>query len=236
MKRGRVPAAPSWLVDTPLAHRGLHAAGGSDGPAENSLEAFAAARDAGYGVELDVRIARDGTPVISHDDLLPDGRSIGAHRAAELSVPTLVDALRLLGATPVMVELKQEHLRVGLLERASATVLDAHAGPTCVASFHPSSVAWFRRHRPHVARVLTATHRPSFAAPQFVRQRLARLADARRLGVVAVSYDVVGLPCEATTRWREDGGAVVTWTVCDAPTLGTAAQHADNVIFESIRP
>jgi glycerophosphoryl diester phosphodiesterase len=34
---------PSWLVDVPLAHRGLH----GDGVPENSLPAFAAAATAG---------------------------------------------------------------------------------------------------------------------------------------------------------------------------------------------
>lgn len=236
MIRGRVPRAPAWLVDTPLAHRGLHAASASDGPAENTLEAFAAARDAGYGVELDVRITRDGTPVIGHDDVLPDGRSIRGERAADLPLPTLAQALRVLGVAPVMVELKQEGLRAGALERASATVLDAHAGPTCVASFHPASVAWFRRHRPALPRVLTATHRPALPVPGLLQRRLSRLADAHRLGVVAVSYDVAGLPHESTLRWREAGGSVVTWTVCDAATLGTAETHADNIIFEGIRP
>lgn len=44
---------PSWLRDVPLAHRGLHAPGG---PPENTLAAFAAARAAGFGVELDLNV------------------------------------------------------------------------------------------------------------------------------------------------------------------------------------
>lgn len=49
------------------AHRGLWSA---DGPPENSLEAFRRARTAGLGIEFDVRPARDGTPVVFHDDTL----------------------------------------------------------------------------------------------------------------------------------------------------------------------
>ena len=44
---------PGWVTDVPLAHRGLWS---DDGPPENSLAAFAAARDAGVGVELDVHL------------------------------------------------------------------------------------------------------------------------------------------------------------------------------------
>jgi glycerophosphoryl diester phosphodiesterase len=49
------------------AHRGLWSA---NGPPENSLEAFRRARAAGLGIEFDVRPARDGTPVVFHDDAL----------------------------------------------------------------------------------------------------------------------------------------------------------------------
>ena len=48
------------------AHRGLH----GEGRAENSLSGFRAAVDAGYGIELDVRLSSDGELVVFHDDIL----------------------------------------------------------------------------------------------------------------------------------------------------------------------
>ncbi len=47
------------------AHRGLHD-NASDAP-ENSMAAFKKAVDAGYGIECDVQLTRDGIPVIFHD-------------------------------------------------------------------------------------------------------------------------------------------------------------------------
>ncbi|MCR5558335.1 MAG: glycerophosphodiester phosphodiesterase [Butyrivibrio sp.] len=47
------------------AHRGLHD-NESDAP-ENSMAAFKKAVDAGYGIECDVQLTRDGVPVIFHD-------------------------------------------------------------------------------------------------------------------------------------------------------------------------
>ena len=47
------------------AHRGLHDL--AQGIPENSLTAFTSARDAGYGIELDVQITKEGTPVVFHD-------------------------------------------------------------------------------------------------------------------------------------------------------------------------
>ena len=60
------------------AHRGLHD-NNSDAP-ENSMAAFKKAVDAGYGIECDVQLTKDGVPVIFHDFTLqrvaryPEGR------------------------------------------------------------------------------------------------------------------------------------------------------------------
>ena len=57
-----------WLLDMPIAHRGLHNA--QAGVPENSLASFEAARDAGYPIELDVRPLRDGAVAVYHDENL----------------------------------------------------------------------------------------------------------------------------------------------------------------------
>ena len=234
LRRASFPAPPGWLAD-PLAHRGLHAPGG---PVENTLEAFAAARGAGYGVELDVHLSADGVPVVHHDFVLADGRTLAHVAAAELPahVPTLAAALDVLRRVPVMVELKQEALRIGALERTVAAVLDAHTGPHCVASFHPATIAWFARARPATVRVFTLTDQDDAPMPRMLRDRLATLRPLGRLRPHALSYDVRGLPTDATIRWREDGGLLTTWTVRDEATLATARAHADGLIFEALRP
>ena len=48
------------------AHRGLH----NESRPENSMSAFKAALDHGYGVELDVHLLKDGTLAVFHDDKL----------------------------------------------------------------------------------------------------------------------------------------------------------------------
>lgn len=63
------------------AHRGLHD-NSSDAP-ENSMAAFKKAVEAGYGIECDVQLTRDGIPVIFHDFTLKrvaryaEGQTIG---------------------------------------------------------------------------------------------------------------------------------------------------------------
>lgn len=101
-----------------FAHRGLWT---PDGPPENSLAAFRAAADAGFGIELDVQLSADNIPIVFHDPMLErmtDGKgAVWHHTAEDLTalnlagtderVPTLSDTLRALPAgTPVLVELK----------------------------------------------------------------------------------------------------------------------------------
>ncbi|MBO7364746.1 MAG: glycerophosphodiester phosphodiesterase, partial [Lachnospiraceae bacterium] len=53
------------------AHRGLHTPDHS--VPENSLPAFRAAAECGYGVELDVQLTKDGRVVVFHDENLKRG-------------------------------------------------------------------------------------------------------------------------------------------------------------------
>lgn len=240
------PAPPDWLLDLPLAHRGLH----DETCFENTLPAFAAARDVGYGVELDVHLTRDGVPVVVHDRDLEriTGRAVrvGKVTLAELRelpvlgsnelVPTLAEALEVLGTAPVMVECKSFGVTTGRLERVAAEVLDDHDGPWCVAGFHPGTARWFRRHRPDAVRVLTAGPAEHLPVPGAIGRRLATLADLDAAAPHAVSYDLRGLPSRATDVWRHAGGALVTWTVTNDAELARACDLADNVIFEGVRP
>jgi glycerophosphoryl diester phosphodiesterase len=59
-------AAPAALWSTRYAHRGLHDR--ENTLPENSLAAFAAAAEAGYGFELDINLTTDDQVVVFHDD------------------------------------------------------------------------------------------------------------------------------------------------------------------------
>jgi glycerophosphoryl diester phosphodiesterase len=218
---------------------------------ENSPSAFAAATEAGYGIELDVRLTRDRVPVVLHDASLE--RTTGQPgRVSELThdelsrrhlgdsdevVPSLEQVLRLVGGrVPVMVEIKSMQVTPGRISELVADVLEGYGGPVCVASFNPRVLGWFRRRRPEVPRVLTAGSLRGVPMPSLLRRRLSRLKDLALLQPAAVSYELDGLPSPVTDGWRATGGALVTWTVQDDEALARAASLADNVIFERVRP
>lgn len=102
------------------AHRGLYSKDQSI--PENSLPAFKAAAGAGYGVELDVQLSKDGHVMVFHDDSLKrmcgkDGNiwdyTLDELRGFSLAgtgerIPLFSEALEALkeNAGPLIVELK----------------------------------------------------------------------------------------------------------------------------------
>ena len=109
--------APDESLKCDYAHRGLH----DDSAPENSLQAFENACRAGYGIELDVQLSRDGVVMVFHDYSLL--RMTGCDKklseldATELTalslkntaetIPTFEQVLSLVdGRVPLLVELK----------------------------------------------------------------------------------------------------------------------------------
>ena len=237
---------PRWVVDVPLAHRGLWT---DDGPPENSLAAFAAARDAGVGVELDVHVTADGVPVVVHDvdlERVTGARLVvGTATLDELReprlrdgspVPTLAEVFDVVGDAPVMVEVKNLERGVGRVEPPVAAVLDTHARRAYVASFHPGTLRWFRHHRPQVLRAQTASGTFDARVPVVVGRALSWLLLNGRSLPHLLSYDLHGLRHPAVRRWRAAGGVVVAWTARSPADVVRAAADADNVVFEGIAP
>ena len=82
-----LPALRGWYY----AHRGLH----GDGVPENSMSAFRAAKDAGYGIELDIHLMADGNLAVIHDSSLK--RTAGADVNIERLITAELEAYRLEG-------------------------------------------------------------------------------------------------------------------------------------------
>ena len=150
------------LLGVDYAHRGLWNAARP----ENSLAAFRAAADKGYGIELDVHRTRDGALVVHHDDSLRRMTSVDKRIAqstlAEVRdchlpngepIPTLDEVLETVaGRVPLIVEVKVEDGNHAELSRAVFERMQRYAGPWCMESFCPRAVGWFRRHAPEVIR------------------------------------------------------------------------------------
>lgn len=144
------------------AHRGLHGAE----RAENSISAFKAAVEAGYGIELDIRLSGDGELVVFHDDTLDrvcgrEGRVID-FTADELAkfklsgtndgIPRFSDVLDLVdGKVPLLVEIKEDP-GVNAVSEAACKMLKGYKGAYIVESFNPLSLRTVKKNMPDVAR------------------------------------------------------------------------------------
>ena len=145
------------------AHRGLH----GNGVPENSMAAFKAALDAGYGVELDVHLLKDGNLAVIHDSLL--NRTTGcAGRVEDLTtedlknyrlegtdetIPEFMDVLTLFqGKAPLIVELKPVDGNHAALAEAACRMMETYPGVFCMESFDPRCLRWLKKNRPDIIR------------------------------------------------------------------------------------
>ena len=145
------------------AHRGLH----GPGVPENSMAAFRAALDRGYGIELDLHLMKDGDLAVIHDSKLirTTGREgiVEDLTAADLknyplegtgeTIPTFRQVLDLYaGKAPLIVELKPVAGNHAALAETACRMLEGYEGPWCMESFDPRCVYWLKKHRPDVIR------------------------------------------------------------------------------------
>ena len=150
-------------LKTNYAHRGLW----NDRRPENSLSAFRAAAEAGFGIELDVHLTRDGQLIVHHDNSLKRmcgvDKRIAQTTLAEIRncrllqteepVPTLDEVLEAVaGRVPLLIEVKVEENNHQALCRTLYARMQRYEGPWCMESFDPRPVRWFRKHAPQIIR------------------------------------------------------------------------------------
>ena len=227
-----------------FAHRGLHSEDRS--VPENSLEAFRQARDAGYGMELDVQLSKDGEVVVFHDDTLErvcglEARvdELDCNELKELSlcgteerIPLLGEVLELVnGSVPLIVELKNGRRNRELCEKTHA-LLSGYKGDYCIESFNPLIVGWFRHSAKDVLRGQLAAN---YGEYEGIKKPLALLLSRCMLNVVSrphfIAYKIGPKPL--AVRLSEHMGAMK---------LGYTSRVEENeigrdaVIFEFYRP
>lgn len=229
-----------------FAHRGLHDI--STGIPENSLAAFRAAKEVGYGSEFDVQLSKDGQVVVFHDDTLDRVCSVHGNvcdfdysELKEMSLlgtdehmPLFTEVLDLFaGAVPLIVELKAGK-RNNELCRKTYDILKTYEGVFCVESFHPFIVKWFRDNAPEVFRGQLA--QPVNEYPDTMSKFSAWAMGECRLSFLNkpdfIAYHNTYRP-KRILKKRDKGILLFAWT-SKVPDVDQALNDA--VIFEGYRP
>lgn len=231
------------FVGRNFAHRGLHSEDRS--VAENSLPAFDKAASAGYGIELDVQLSKDGQVVVFHDDDLKrvcgDERRVDQVDYAELkemrlcqteeTVPLFSTVLEIVnGRSPLIVELKTGRHNDELCRKTCEALAD-YKGSYCIESFDPRIVAWFRKNAPGILRGQLAAPASEYKN----KKPLPFLLSHVLLNVIArpqfIAYKIGPRPL--AVRLSELLGAMkVGWTSKDR----SSEKGRDAVIFEFYTP
>lgn len=233
------------------AHRGLH----GRGIPENSMAAFRAALEQGYGIELDIHLLKDGNLAVIHDskllrttgadgcveDLTTEELSRYHLEGTEETIPTFRQVLELYdGKAPLIVELKPERGNHAALSEAACEMLKDYKGVYCVESFDPRCVHWLKVNRPEIIRgQLTENF---FHGKTKLNWHVAFAMTHNLMNIWTkpdfVAYKFADRKCTPTNRiWKNLWGIQpVTWTLRSQEEFDTAVKEGWIPIFEHFTP
>lgn len=233
------------------AHRGLH----GNGVPENSMSAFQKALDAGYGIELDIHLMKDGNLAVIHDaslkrtagadvkieDLTAEDLKNYSLEGTEETIPLFSQVLELFaGKAPMIIELKAEGGNHAALTAAACEAMEGYEGLWCMESFDPRCIRWLRKNRMNVIR--------GQLAENFVRDHDSPLPGYLKwvLSCLVLNFwnrpDFVAYKfedrkaCSVTISRKLWGVQGVAWTLRSKADYDTAVQEGYIPIFEFFNP
>jgi glycerophosphoryl diester phosphodiesterase len=204
-----------------VAHRGAP----RRGTAENTVRAFREAVEAGAdGVEMDVRLTRDGRLAVFHDADAPVGgrrrplRSLAYEDLRDPSlevhdrVPTLEEAVRaLLGRTGAVIEVKDADAGGKVAAALLSLKAETRLRWLLLASFHPAALRDAAAAAPGIRRALVVSPRgPGFGG--WIRGRMP-LGAWRSSGAEDLMPDRSLVTAALVRAVAAKGGRVLPWTV-----------------------
>lgn len=235
-----------WLLDRPIAHRGLH----DEKATENSMAAFRNAIEKNYFIETDVHLLADGAVVAFHDTslkrlcgqdvkistlttedlksdkyLLPNGENI----------PLFSELLELAeGKTKLLVELKMASPFHNDLEKAVYELIKGKEDSIAIQSFSPWIVKWFYKNAPEFPRGLLSTYIKGKVLNGFIY--LGNIYAIKRYKPTFLAFNIKNLPAKRTLRLvKKHNLKLISWTVRSEDSLIKAKEiNIDNIIFEKV--
>ena len=242
-------ASLSHMEGYHYAHRGYH--DGNVAIPENSLSAFQAAIDAGYGIELDVQLSSDKIPMVFHDADLERACGVTGKIwdytceqlqqmnlfASGETIPTLEEALELIdGQVPILVEYKMDKVDTDVCAYSHELLKD-YDGPYAVQSFHPFALFWYRQNAKEIPRGILAKN--------FLRDNkeigeksdiIDFLTTNLLLNVIGypdfVAYDCIDADYFALKLTRLMGAQTSTWTIKEPAQYEAVKGQFDLYTFE----
>jgi glycerophosphoryl diester phosphodiesterase len=161
-------------------------------------------------------------------------------RGGRENIPSLKQVLKLVaGRVPLLIELKDQQGELGptdgKLEQATAQALAEYDGPVALMSFNPNSVIVMARLLPNVPRgITTCSFDPAAWQPiaPSTCDRLREIPDYDHAKACFISHDAMDLERPRVTELRNQGAAILCWTITSPEAETKARKHAKNITFE----
>ena len=235
-----------WLLDRPIAHRGLH----DETAPENSMAAFKKAIEKNYYIEIDVRLLADGEVVIFHDSNLKRVCGVNAKisklTTADIKsdkyllpngehIPLLKELLEVAeGKTKLCIELKTITFFHHKLEAAVYELIKGKQDFVAVQSFSPYIIKWFRKNAPEITRRYLSTYVGNSLCHRIIDSINNKVAKKNKPAFLA--FNIKNLPSESVSKLlQENDMKLLSWTVKSPENLSLAKEvNVDNIIFENI--
>lgn len=230
----------SWLLNKPIAHRGLW----GDGIIENSLPAYQNAIDNGYPIEVDVYSSLDGEIFCFHDENLfrmtgvnKNIYSLSASQIKELNlleseqkIPTFDELLHLAsGKVPLLIEIKNQP-DSSVVDKVITRLL-SYKGEFAIQSFNPLYIKRVKKLAPHFIRGILGSSVFYEKLPFYKRVLVKNMPFNFIIKPDFISYNYLGLPLK---NKNSKNLPVIAWTITDLNDYKKAKEFCSNVIFEKI--
>ena len=225
-----------WLLDTPVAHRGLH----NDKLTENSMGAFQNAIDHGYIIETDVHLLKSGEVVVFHDNTLKRVCGIDV-KISDLTledikgnnyllpsgehIPLFSEMLELVnGQVGILLELKFNGLGNYKLEEEVLKLIKGKESWIAVQAFNPYTIQWFQKNAPEFKRGLLSLS--ALCIDVFLHWK--------KMQPDFISFQIAGVGL-IKNYVKKRGAALLVWTIRTKENLAAAiSNEVNNIIFEKV--
>jgi glycerophosphoryl diester phosphodiesterase len=249
--------APSWLVERPIAHRGLHDS--ANGVTENTLRAAEAAVAGGFSIECDIQLSVDGESIVFHDETLDrltnatgPLSSLSAAEIAKVRIkgsceapPTFRAFLETVaGRTPIICELKSRFDGDWRIADRAAALAATYDGALAFKSFDHDLAAYLRLRHPQMlpprgpcpigllAQASYDSPEWGFSTPEQKRD-WTDFDHYDRARPDFLSFNVDDLPHKIPFLVKEFTKApIMVWTVKTAEQREAAHKWADQIVFD----
>lgn len=234
----------SWLLNTPIAHRGLW----NNSVIENSVSAYQNAVNNGFPIEIDLYSSTDGVLYSFHDKTLSrmtgqDGfifdkssSQLDSYRLIKSNerIPKFSEVLSIAnGKVPLLIEIKNQPKKdiVNLVLKE----LENYKGEFAIQSFNPLYILKIKKLAPNIIRGILATNVKEELKGEkpFTRFIVKNMALNFLIKPNFISFDYRGLPLK---KRKTKKIPVISWTVTDSTIQKNIKPFAKNIIFENFIP